>query len=114
MSMSLMIAKAAFDRGVPCFCADLTVPPVMVEWNKAVAARLPSFPGIGDLGLVETNGHQNYVNWQKMRQDLPDPNAPWSLVQGGVFTLDDDYWTRSGGILEPITRLEEKYARVIQ
>ena len=114
MSMSLMIAKAAFDRGVPCLCADLTVPPVMVEWNKAVAARLPSFPGIGDLGLVETNGHQNYVNWQKMRQDLPDPKAPWSLVKGGVFTLDDDYWARSGGILEPITRLEEKYARIIQ
>ena len=114
MSMSLMIAKAAFDRGVPCFCADLTVPPVMVEWNKAVAARLPSFPGIGDLGLVETNGHQNYVNWQKMRQDLPDPNAPWSLVKGGVFTLDDDYWVRSGGILEPIVRLEEKYAQRLQ
>ena len=86
----------------------------MVEWNKAVAARLPSFPGIGDLGLVETNGHQNYVNWQKMRQDLPDPNAPWSLVKGGVFTLDDDYWVRSGGILEPIVRLEEKYAQRLQ
>ncbi len=114
LSMSLMIAKAAYDRGVPCFCADLTVPPVMVEWNKAVAARLPSFPGIGDLGLVETNGHQNYVNWETMRQDLADPNASWSRVEGGVFKLDDDYWMRSGGILEPIRRLEEKYARIIQ
>ena len=94
--------------------ADLTVPPVMVEWNKAVAARLPSFPGIGDLGLVETNGHQNYVNWEKLRQDLPDPKASWSIVDGGVFKLDEDYWTRYGGILEPISRLEEKYARIVQ
>ena len=42
------------------------------------------------------------------------PQIPWSLVKGGVFTLDADYWARSGGILEPITRLEEKYARIIQ
>ena len=37
-----------------------------------------------------------------------------SLVKGGVFTLDADYWARSGGILEPIVRLEEKYAQRLQ
>ena len=58
MSMSMKIAQAAYEKGVPCFCADLTVCPAMVEWNKAVAARLPAFPGIGDLGLVETNGQK--------------------------------------------------------
>lgn len=110
MSMSLKIAKAAYDRGVPCFCADLTVNPVMVEWNKAVASRLPAFPGIGGLGLMETNGHQNYVNWDAMRQDLAFPDASWSRMEDGVFKLDDDYWARSGGILEPIERLEKKYA----
>lgn len=110
MSMSLKIAKAAYDRGVPCFCADLTVNPVMVEWNKAVAARLTAFPGIGGLGLMETNGHQNYVNWDTMRKDLAFPQAPWSLMEDGVFKLDEDYWARSGGILEPVERLERKYA----
>ena len=97
--MSLMIAKAAYDRGVPCFCADLTVPPVMVEWNKAVAARLDAFPGIKGLGLVETNGAQNYVNWEKMRRALPYPDAPWTRTRNGLFELDADYWKKSGGVL---------------
>ena len=73
-SMSLKIAKLAHERGVPCFCADLTVNPVLVEWNKAVAARLAPFPGLG-LGLLETNGHQNYRNWEAMRAHLPTPAA---------------------------------------
>ncbi len=107
MSMSLKIAKAAFEKGVPCFCADLTVNPVMVEWNKAVASRLPAFPGLGNLGLVESNGHQNYVDWEQMREDLAWPDAPWTRTRNGVFELDDDYWARSGGILEPLPRLEK-------
>ena len=76
MSMSLKIAAAAAKRGVPCFCADLTVNPVLVEWNRAVAERLPQFPGLGNLGLLESNGAQNYKNWTKMLMDVPD---------GGLF-----------------------------
>lgn len=109
MSMSLKIAKAAYERGVPCFCADLTVPPVMVEWNKAVASRLPAFPGLGDLGLVESNGPQNYVDWEELRKDLPWPDAEWTKTRNGVFVLDSDYWDKSGGILEPVARFEKKY-----
>ena len=110
MSMSMKIAQAAFERGVPCFCADLTVTPVMVEWNKAVAARLPAFPGIGDLGLVETNGHQNYRNWETLRQDLAYPDAHWSRTEKGVFECDEDYYRKSGGILEAMPRYERKFA----
>lgn len=69
MSMSLRIAAAAARRGVPCFCADLTVNPTLVEWNRAVAERLPQFPGIGGLGLLESNGAQNYLNWDRMCAD---------------------------------------------
>jgi len=98
--MSLKIAQAAHERGVPCFCADLTVNPVLVEWNKNVAARLAPFPGLG-LGLLETNGHQNYRNWEKMRTYHPAPDAPWSQTKGGVFELDADYYNRSGGIFAP-------------
>lgn len=54
------------DGNIPCFCADLTVNPILVEWNKNIAARLNSFPGLVSLGLVEINGHQNYKNWEKM------------------------------------------------
>ena len=109
MSMSMKIAQAAFEKGVPCFCADLTVCPVMVEWNKAVAARLPAFPGIGDLGLVETNGHQNFRNWETMRGDLAFPNAHWTRTEKGVFECDADYYAKSGGMLAPLPRYEKLF-----
>ena len=113
MSMSMKIAQAAFEKDVPCFCADLTVCPAMVEWNKAVAARLPAFPGLGDLGLVETNGHQNFRNWETMRKDLAYETAHWTRTEKGVFELDADYWKKSGGILEPMSRYEAMYKRLV-
>ena len=106
MSVSMRVADVAARRGVPCFCADLTVSPVNVEWNKCVAARLPAFPGLGDMGLVESNGHQNYAKWDEMRKDLAYPDAPWTKVRKGVFELDADYWEKSGGILRPMPRYE--------
>ena len=44
LSMSLRIAKTAYVHNVPCFCADLTVNPILVDWNKNIAARLEAFP----------------------------------------------------------------------
>ena len=100
MSMTMKIAQAAYERDVPCFCADLTVNPILVEWNKVVAARLPAFPGLGGMGLMETNGHQNYKNWDTMRSFHPYPDTAWSQTVNGVFNLDRDYYAKSGGILE--------------
>jgi len=113
MSMSMKIAQAAFEKNIPCFCADLTVCPAMVEWNKAVAARLPAFPGIGDLGLVETNGHMNFRNWETMRKDLAYPGAHWTRTEKGVFECDADYYAKSGGILEPMPRYEAMYSHLV-
>jgi len=112
MSMSMKIAQAAYERNIPCFCADLTVCPAMVEWNKAVAARLPAFPGIGDLGLVEMNGHMNFRNWETMRRDLAYPDAHWTRTKKGVFECDADWYAKSGGILEPMPRYEQMYAGI--
>lgn len=109
LSMTMKIAQAAHERGVPCFCADLTVNPILVEWNKCVAARLNSFPGLEGLGLVETNGHQNYKNWQTMRSYLPYPDAPWSKTERGVFTLDADYYAKSGGIFASLPHYEAMF-----
>ena len=67
LSMTLKIAGVAYENNIPCFSADLTVNPILVEWNKNIAARLSPFPGIG-IGLLETNGHQNYKNWEIMRE----------------------------------------------
>jgi len=106
MSMTMKIAQAAHEKNVPCFCADLSVNPILVEWNKNVAARLSPFPGLGT-GLMETNGHQNYVNWNKMLSYNPTSGAPWAKTVQGVFNLDKDYYDRSGGIFEPSPHYEE-------
>ncbi len=109
LSMTMKIAQAAHGRNVPCFCADLTVNPILVEWNKNVAARLGSFPGLEGLGLVETNGHQNYKNWAAMRSYHPYPDAPWSKTDRGVFNLDADYYAKSGGIFAPLPHYEAMF-----
>ena len=100
LSMTMKIARVAHERGVPCFCADLTVNPILVEWNKAVACRLAPFPGLG-IGLLETNGHQNYRNWETMVSYHPFPDAGWRKTSKGVFNLDGDYYEKSGGIFAP-------------
>ena len=106
LSMTMKIAKVAHEHQVPCFLADLTVNPILVEWNKNVAARLAPFPGLGT-GLLETNGHQNYTNWDKMLTYHPASDASWAKTVQGVFRLDDDYYNRSGGIFEPSPHYEE-------
>lgn len=98
LSMTLKIANVAKQNNIPCFCADLTVNPILVDWNKNVAARLDPFPGLGT-GLLETNGHQNYKNWKTMESYHPYENASWRKTQDGVFNLNDDYYKKSGGIL---------------
>jgi len=110
LSMTLRIARLAHQRDVPCFCADLTVNPILVDWNKVFAARLAPLPGLS-LGLVETNGHQNYRNWEAMRRHHPCFGAPWTLPADGVFRLDDDFYARSGGIFLPSPHYEAMFPR---
>ncbi|MEX1055398.1 MAG: enolase C-terminal domain-like protein, partial [Rhodothermales bacterium] len=99
LSMTMKMAGLAEEHGIPCFCADLTVNPILVDWNKLVAARLAPLPGL-QTGLMETNGHQNYARWREMEQHHPCPDAPWRRAVNGVFELDDDYYARSGCIFD--------------
>ena len=110
MSMTMKIAQTAYDHNVPCFCADLTVNPILVEWNKIVASRLSPYPGPGGMGLLETNGHQNYKNWGEMLSYHPYPNADWSKTQDGVFNLGQDFYDKSGGVLQ----ISEHYLNLVQ
>ena len=100
MSMSFRIVKAAQEKGIPCFCADLTVNPVLVDWNKNVAARLMPLPGM-ETGVLESNGPQNYVNWERMKTYHPDNEAGWIETRNGIFTIDSGFYDKSGGILKP-------------
>jgi L-alanine-DL-glutamate epimerase-like enolase superfamily enzyme len=109
LSMTMKIAQVAHENNVPCFCADLTVNPILVEWNKAIAARLAPFPGLG-LGLLETNGHQNYKNWDTMVGYHPYPDASWRKTKEGVFNLNNDYYKKSGGVFSPSKHYEQMFA----
>ncbi len=109
LSMTMKIAKAAHDRNVPCFCADLTVNPILVEWNKNVAARLSPFPGIGNSGLLESNGHQNYKNWNTMVSYNPAKDSHWTGVENGVYVLNEEFYRRSGGIFESSKHYEDMF-----
>jgi L-alanine-DL-glutamate epimerase-like enolase superfamily enzyme len=108
LSMTLKIINVAYENKIPCFCADLTVNPILVEWNKNVAARLTPFPGIG-LGLVETNGHQNYKNWSTMRSYHPYPDAAWANTSKGIFELGEDYYKKNGGIFVQSQHYKEMF-----
>ncbi len=108
LSMTLKIAQLAFEKQIPCFCADLTVNPILVDWNKCVAARLPPFPNM-DIGLQETNGHQYYKNWQKMMTYHPKAGAIWTQTQNGVYHTDKSFYDESGGIFQPSAHYVELF-----
>ena len=111
LSMTMKIAQAAFERDIPCFCADLTVNPILVEWNKNVAARLKSFPGLGSLGLLESNGHQNYKNWKTMESYHPRKDASWIKADKGLYRLDNEFYRTGGGIFDPAPHYEEMFLK---
>lgn len=99
LSSSLRMASEAHARGVPCFCADLTVNPILVDWGKVVAARLQQLPGIS-IGLLETNGAQNYRDWPRLQSYHPFADASWTKPEKGVFSLNDEFYRMNGGIFE--------------
>ena len=105
MSMTMKIAQVAYEHSVPCFCADLTVNPILVDWNKTVAARLPAFPEM-NMGLQETNGWQNYRNWENMMGYHPAKDAEWVRTQNGVYRTEKPFFEKSGGIFLPSMHYE--------
>lgn len=109
LSMTMKITQLAYEKKVPCFCADLTVNPILVDWNKAVAARLPPFPGM-TVGLQETNGHQYFKNWDRLMSYHPKAGASWTQTQKGVYLTDQSFYDQSGGILEPSAHYEALFA----
>ena len=76
------------------------------ELEEAVACRLAPFPGLG-LGLLETNGHQNYLHWDRMVSYHPYTDAGWRQTKSGVFNLDKDYYEKSGGIFAPSAHYQD-------
>ncbi len=100
LSMSLRALRGAHRANIPCFCADLTVNPVLLEWNRNVAARLAPLPELSE-GILECNGPENYKHWGKLRSYHPRPNGGWIDSRQGCFELEEEFYTSSGGLLEP-------------
>ena len=98
--MTVKMAKVAHENNIPCFLADLTCTPQLVDWNKNVAARLSPFPGLKDMGLLESNGHQNYVRWKELVSYHPHAGASWIESKDGLYHLGKDFYEKSGGILK--------------
>lgn len=100
MSMSLRILQEAHQRNVPCFCADLTVNPLMVEFNKNVAARIAPLPGM-KIGVLESNGAQNYADWPRLTAYHPMyQTAKFISPNQGIYSLDAEFYKTSGGIFD--------------
>jgi L-alanine-DL-glutamate epimerase-like enolase superfamily enzyme len=96
VTVTMRMAQAARDAGVACFCADLTVNPLMVEWNKNFAARLELLHGM-KIGVVESNGAQNYVRWNEMKGYVPRKSTQ---SDGSIYTLDKAFYENAGGLFE--------------
>ncbi len=97
MSESLRILNEATKKNVVCFCADLTVNPLMVEINKNVASRIAPIPGI-KIGAVESNGAQNYTNWETLYSYHPMGSESFAAPIKGVYELNDKFFETAGGI----------------
>ena len=97
LSMSLKMIRAAHQGGVACFVADNACIPLLLEWNKNIAARLGPFPGL-DAGILESNGEQNYKYWPRMIADHPLRGAGWIEPRDGFFHLGSEFYRISGGI----------------
>ncbi len=97
LSLSLLMATKAAELDIPCFVADSACVPMLLEWNLAMAAHLPAFPGLG-MRMIESNGAQNYANWNTLVSEHPVTTANWLEPKGGLFHLDRDFFACSGGI----------------
>lgn len=97
LSVTLGMLEAAARHGVPCFVADLTVPPQLVEFNKNVAARIAPLPGMRS-GVLEANGPQNYRRWSEMLREAPGT----SMCEGGRFTVPDAFFQNGGNAFRPL------------
>ncbi|MEE2754708.1 MAG: L-alanine-DL-glutamate epimerase [Candidatus Latescibacterota bacterium] len=109
LSFAFEMVQVGSELGMECFVADNGCVPLLVEWNKNIAARLQAFPGLRS-GLMESNGPENYATWDRLISELPIPDSSWLKPKNGAFRLDQEYYARSGNIFE----IPESYANLIR
>jgi L-alanine-DL-glutamate epimerase-like enolase superfamily enzyme len=106
LSMSILMASEAHRLGVPSFVADSACVPLLLDWNRNVAAHLPPFPGLA-CGILESNGAQNFGSWADLIRQHPCVGASWLEPVGGMYRLNESFYTSVGGILHPAGAYEK-------
>ncbi len=99
LSETLKILKKAYEKNVICFCADLTVNPLLVEWNKNIAARIKTLPEM-KIGVMESNGEQNYIRWEELYKAHPCGEKTFARCKDGLYYLNNEFYEISGGIFQ--------------
>ena len=97
-SLALDLVEAAAACELDCFVADNACVPLLVDWNRNLAARLPRLSGVRG-GMMETNGAENYgPAWQRMLDEHPCAGASWLITRAGAFSLDENFFAGGGGV----------------
>ena len=111
LSVAFDMLAAAAEQEMVAFVADNACVPILVEWNKNIAARLPAFPGVRG-GMMESNGPENYGRWEQMLAEHPRAGSAWLAARDGAYQLDEDYYATAGGVLDdPVPFLTELHRR---
>jgi len=95
LTTTLRLAREAMRVGAICFVADSACTPILLDWNKNVAARLPALPGI-NCGLLEVNGPQQYAHWDDLIAAHPDAGRAWIRPARGAFHFDAEFYAGGG------------------
>ena len=63
------------------------------------------------MGLIQSNGHQNYQNWDIQMGYYPRKDGSWVKATNGVYELNDEFNKTSGGIFNPMLHYEEMFTK---
>ena len=110
LTLTIRMYNIAKKYNMKCFCADLTVNPIMVSWNQCVSARLDTLDNM-KIGIVESNGKQNYKNWDKMLSVHPCCGAEFTKSDNGIYILNEEFYEKDAGVFtasEYYKKLSEK------
>ena len=110
LSQSILLAAEAIRQGLACFVADSACVPALVVWNLLFAAHLPPFPGLNSV-LMESNGSQNYANWDQLVAELPE-SLPWIVPVRGRWKLDEGFFQTSGGVFTAAGHYESRVGQL--
>jgi hypothetical protein len=102
LSATLRMIAEAMRLGAIVLVSDSSCTPLMLDWNKNVAARLPALPGM-KFGLMEMNGHQNYAQWDRLLAQHPAAKQSWIKPERGIFKLPATFYKNGGGIFASST-----------